>query len=662
MKIKLMIAAALAAVQIPVIVSAQKPDVGLLTDTYGEISVTYAVMQNGEVIESGKSGVFAKELNTALTENTMYGIGSVSKMYTTAAAMKLAELGKIDIDKPVYQYMPEFTMADERYKNITVRMLMNHSSGLSGTALRNSFLFDDKDKYAHDNLLKALSEQKLKADPGAFSVYCNDGFTLLELLIEKISGMDYTRFLNEYFFNPLGLEDTKTSQDEFNTDRLAKTYIPSIPYFLPQDTVGIVGTGGIYSTAEELCRFGEVLMGKHPEILSEKSAEQMRAPEYKNGIWLDDGENSVNYGLGWDAVEKYPFSRYGISAQAKGGDTLLYHSELICIPEYDLTAAVLSSGGTSTYNEIFANEILENVLLEQGKINSPFEDINVEPAVQADMPKEFCGYSGLYAASIAQTRVTVSEDGTLTTEDGQKYIYTGDGKFKSSDGSVSLYFKDEINGKTYLILEAVMTLPGLGQTVQKAYNAQKVDDNPLNEAVMKIWDNRNGKKYYIVNEKYTSQLLLASNPSLITVNDGYAAGCKIVDENNAVNEIQIPISSGRDTNSVEFFSKNGSEYCKIGTLEMISEDNIPELYDGTPSICTIQQSGYVRYYKVPDSLIGRKISVVHDDSSAVLIYDKDSICIADSVVREEDNFMLPENGIIAFAGDIGDVFSIEIMG
>ena len=82
-------------------------------------------------------------------------------------------------------------------------MLLNHSSGLQGSTLGNAFLFNDNDTYAHDTLLQQLSNQNLKADPGAFSVYCNDGFTLAEILVERVSGMSFTEFLHQNFTEPL---------------------------------------------------------------------------------------------------------------------------------------------------------------------------------------------------------------------------------------------------------------------------------------------------------------------------------------------------------------------------------------------------------------------------------------------------------------------------
>ncbi|MGE8037973.1 serine hydrolase domain-containing protein, partial [Lysinibacillus sp. NPDC093692] len=222
----------------------------LLTKSYETTSVQYALIDNGQIILSGQTGKNDMKGKQPLTKDTQYGIGSVSKMYAAAAVMKLVDEGKVDLDTPVVHYVPDFQMKDERYKRITPRMLLNHSSGLQGTEYSNNFLFKDNDTYAHDNLLRQLSNQSLKADPGAFSVYCNDGFTLAEIMVEKVSGMSFTEFIHQRFTEPLKLNHTKTPQDEWENDKRAGLYFPTYQGQLPTELVNVIGTGGISSTAE----------------------------------------------------------------------------------------------------------------------------------------------------------------------------------------------------------------------------------------------------------------------------------------------------------------------------------------------------------------------------------------------------------------------------
>ena len=125
----------------------------------GAVSVQYALWENGEVTLQGHDGVYSKTENRALTDDDLYGIGSISKTYTAAAMMKLVEQGKVDLDEPVTAYLPDFTMADPRYTQITVRMLLNHSSGLMGGTTNDAFLFGDQ---GNDDAPSRLLERRLQ--------------------------------------------------------------------------------------------------------------------------------------------------------------------------------------------------------------------------------------------------------------------------------------------------------------------------------------------------------------------------------------------------------------------------------------------------------------------------------------------------------------------
>ena len=645
----------------------EKADV--LTQKYGATSMQYAFIEDGQITQSGHSGVYSKTENRALTDDVMYGVGSVSKVYTAAAAMKLVEEGKLNLDEPVVTYLPEFTMQDERYKQITPRMLLNHSSGLYGSTLTNGFLFADSDSQAHDDFLNRLSGQVLKADPGAFSVYCNDGFTLLELVIEKVSGQSLTQYLTEQFFQPLQLVHTKTPQDSFDQNQLAKVYSPYYFDALPVDSVNLIGTGGIYSTAIELCLFSEVLSGNKPELLSAESAAQMQSAEYQKGIWPDTDQNTVGFGLGWDSVDLYPFSEYGIKALSKGGDTLLYHSSLIVLPEEDMAVAVLSSGGSSSLNSLFATDLLLSALKEKGRISEIKPPKTFTPPVPAEMPAELEAYSGIYGATGGISEVIV-KDGELRipAPEGsgvpdQSYLYTEDGTFQSSDGSIRLFFVEEENGNIYLQLEGYAALPEFYPTVSTTYNAQKLPAAPVEEPVLSAWQERQGKTYYYLNEKSTSQVYFPTIPSITIEPDyetGYVLGCRIVDENHAVNAVQIPITGGRDSMDLVFTNQDGIEYLHLRGGILVSEDAVSSIFDGSESICTIQENGYARWYTIGQSSAGRTMTVEVPPDSSFAVYDANGICVNFTTVSGNHSTVLPQGGSIAFIGPAGSRFSISL--
>ncbi|KOY16635.1 beta-lactamase, partial [Paenibacillus xylanivorans] len=164
----------------------------------------------------------------------------------------------MDLDVPVVNYIPDFKMKDNRYKQITSRMLLNHSSGLLGSSGSNATLYGDNDTYSHDTFLDQLAIQTLKADPGEYSVYCNDGFTLAEILVERVSGMGFTAFIHKYITEPLDMKHTKTPQDVVDPVEMAGIYSPLYEGQLPQENYNIIATGGIYSTAEDLVKFSQI--------------------------------------------------------------------------------------------------------------------------------------------------------------------------------------------------------------------------------------------------------------------------------------------------------------------------------------------------------------------------------------------------------------------
>ncbi|QUL53281.1 beta-lactamase family protein [Paenibacillus tritici] len=634
---------------------------------YGVSGMQYAIMDKGNITLSGGAGFYDTVTKAPITKDTMFGIGSVSKMYVSAATMILAEDKVIDIDKPLITYLPQFKMADERYKEITPRMLMNHSSGLYGSHYGNSILLDDNDTQNHDEMLSRMASERLKSDPGEYSVYCNDGFQLLELMIEQVSGISYSEFLDRHFSSPMKVSSTKTPLDSFDRQQLAKTYFPSLKPALPAENANILGAGGLYSTAEDLTKFAEVLNGNYPDILSKASAEAMRQPEYKNGIWVPEERNSFNYGLGWDAVDLAPFGDYGIKALTKGGDTIMYHAALTTLPESDISIAVLSSGGSSVYNTVFASQVLLEYLKDTGKIQKIQPDQTFTPPVKAAMPAEMQSYSGLYGTVGATLPITV-KGGELTLPvlagliPAQKYVYTGKGQFKNSDGSAAVSFEKQKNGITYLKLDAHLNIPGIGQMPMVTYEYQKLEANPLNASTKQAWEKRNGKHYYAVDEKISSLFYLS--PSILTktiaVEQGYATGTKIVDGNTAVNAAEIPVMNGRDAFDLNFSTKNGQEYLTIDGNDYISEDAVKPLYGGRASISTVPASGQAVWMKLDKKSAGRTMTVTAPSTGGYAVYDADGVIVSHSMVGKDPSVVLPQGGMAVFGGKAGDVFKIHL--
>ncbi len=636
--------------------------------TYGgAISGQYALWQDGEIVLSGTSGVYSKSENRLLTDDNLYGIGSVSKVYAAVAMLRLAEEGEVDLDEPVTTYLPDFTMADSRYRDITVRMLLNHSSGLMGGTIVNSFLLNDPDNLsATEDLLERLSTQSLQADPGAYSVYCNDGFTLAQLVIEAVSGMSFARFVRQEITGPLGLSATFAPQDDFDWSLLAKTYLGQDVRELPPETINIVATGGMYASASDLAAFGGALCGEG--LLTGESLAAMSGQECLNGMWPDDSEGSVlSYGLGWDAVEFFPFSASGIQALVKGGDSLVYHAGLVVLPEYDMAAAVLTSGGVSTYNEMAASQILIDALAEEGIDVNPTGQITASPA--ADMPAELADWSGAYGSATGIGTVEVTADGTLSLmmaglTEPLLFTYRADGTFQDETDSIAVRLVEEDNGQIYLQQFGYSALPGLPNLYSAEYILEKLPAATADDAAMAAWEAREGKGYVQVNEDYTSALYTFSSVfagmSLQGSPEGYVSINRIADADSALPVLQIPGTGSRDAGAINMYVQDGVEYMELNGGIYRDMESYGEIYAGSRSRCTVLDNGEARWYLVGEDAAGRTMTVTLPEDGGFYVYDSALQLVAASHTYGDTQAVLPEGGVVVFAGDAGAQFGITM--
>lgn len=631
----------------------------------GATSISWALLKDGEVTQSGTLGADGAPKETM----PLYGVGSVSKIYTTAAAMHLAESGSLALDEPITTYLPGFTMADARYEDITLRMLLNHSSGLMFAGMQDAFLFDDaQNRTAVDSLLTELSTQRLIADPGAYSVYNNTGFTLAQLVIEQVSGMSLGDYLRKAFLESAGLSDTYACSDDFDRSRLAPAYLPTDPTRpVAADTVVIEGTGGIYATAEDLARFGGVLCGQG-KLLSEDSLAAMANDEYARGLWPEDSEDdALSFGLGWDAVHMFPFNQSGITALCKGGDTNFYHAALVVLPEYGMAAAVLSAGGVSTYNQLFAARLLIDALAAQGV--QVDESASLPPAQPAQMPEALTALSGLYGTSTYPFDVVITEDGTLTLtldeELGgtvQTLTYRDDGSFRDEADSVLVKLVTAENGEVYFFQKSCAALPGLTSLVSSAYAAQLLPENPLDEETQHAWQARVGKRYFLLNGGWSSQMYALGMPySFVSASGwqtGYEGSNRIEDENHLLAVVNIPGTAGRDTMDMAFFTQDGLEYLTAPGYLYVEEAAVKPL--AAEDTVTIAEDGYAQWFSVDASLADKTLHVTLPDCGSFAAYDADGLLLTSSAAYGDTEVLLQAGGYVVFAGEAGASFGVTV--
>lgn len=645
-----------------------------------------------ETVPAGTEGVGAQ----AAAEPLMYGIGSTSKVVTAAAVMRLADEGKLDLKKPLITYIPEFEMADERYRRITPEMLLDHSSGLPGSTLNNAMLLGDSDTENHDMLLARLKKQRLKSDPGDIQVYCNDGFTLAEILVERVTGLSFTEYIDREFSENLGLTQFKTPQSGNLSGRLAKIYDEGTGEELPPEHANVIGSGGIYATAMDVCRFSEIFMKNRAGkagLLSDGALLAMETSRYNEEINPNGYDTTLSYGLGWDSVETYPFSRYGIKALVKGGDTNFYHGSLTVLPEENISCAVLTSGGSSTLNQLAVQEIVMTYLDEVQRIERGDEE-SVSRGGEAGL--NLAERSGWYAGSDL-LKLSVSGEGEMTVasegsgrrreqvyrlgEDGG--FYSTDGSYISASGELSkgsggrigrtrLSFQNGKKGREYLMAESMEVYPGLGRVATYLPVGTRYTGNVPAETAVSAWKALDGQEYYLLSEKYTSSawlkrfmvkpLLLDEPRGILSFENLELRMAEVTDEAHARFFTEVPGQAGRDLNDYTQTEENGKQYLESGSYRYIAAADA-EAFPDADSERTIGADGEAVWFTTGDRNQKRPVIIEKPENGAWYVYDhtgRDMKCVSSSWTLSEDRpFYLPEDGRVVLVGEAGAAFTIR---
>ena len=636
----------------------------LALDYSGASSVQYALWDSGEVRLSGQAAVSDRLDPEPLTQDSLYGIASISKLYAVTAILQLEDAGLVDLDDPVTAYLPDFRMRDSRYTQITLRMLLNHSAGFQGGNNHNAMLFADGDETVSKEILGYLADQALAHEPGAFSTYCNVGFTLAERVVEAVTGEDFQDYVWENIISPAGLHNTFTLERGFDSERREKTwYWVNTAKPMPMESVTqISGIGGFYATAEDVAAFGGRMVDG--TLFSSQSLAQMTAPEYRNGFFPENDTNFFTYGLGWDSVVTYPFQQNGILALSKCGDSLVYHSALVVLPEYQLSAAVLFCGGTSDVAALLANQLLIQELEGRGGISVDTSLPPIVPGEAAEIPKSLRTLAGYYGSTMQQFQVEFTENTlNLTNLDLGKtkyFTYCQDGFFYEQNGIPWRLRLEKHGSEVYLYHNSYDDYGELGLVPWSQYTAIRLEENPISEELQTRWD----RAYYArlpVNEKYTSMEYTSVTPyaqlagSVQTKIPGYVDAVKILDETHAVFSTPLPGNAGREGTDLTLEQQGDMLYLHANSRVFLGEGSIPDM-EHVDSV-TIPESGYAQWFRV-NNLAGVRMTVACPESSGFYVYGENGSITASSVMWGDTSALLPENGYLVFIGEPGMAFEL----
>ncbi|NIM20422.1 MAG: serine hydrolase [Candidatus Latescibacteria bacterium] len=317
---------------------------------YAIPGLSVAVVQNDSITYARSWGVENIDTRENVTTRTLFSTASVTKLFVATAVMQLVEKDLVALDAPVANYLPYFQMKDERYKTITIRQMLSHTSGMPDTEREEfytSWRHPEYDEDALERYVRSLRDIPLANTPGEHSLYSNMAFDVLGDLIAKVSGLAFEDYVQKHILDPLGMESSTILYKAVDSTLIATPHLMSsdleyevsdiFPYSRRHPACGT-----LFSNVLDMSRWavaninrGE-LDGKR--ILRESSYEVMWSP----AVLADN-----SFGLGWMLEEFGSYRMY-----SHGGGDPGFRTEFYILPEESVGVVVMTNSWDEDINPI----------------------------------------------------------------------------------------------------------------------------------------------------------------------------------------------------------------------------------------------------------------------------------------------------------------------
>ncbi|MEH7225244.1 serine hydrolase domain-containing protein [Bacillus sp. JJ1566] len=341
-------------------------DVDTFVTTYiernGLPGASIVVVKDGKLVY--EKGYGHDSEGKPITENSRMRIGSASKSFTAFAVLQLVDEGEIQLDDPVINYLPEVKLDDSRWKQVTIRQLLSHTSGIPNPTI-----------VPPANNLKAgverMNEWKLQSNPGEKYFYSNGNYWVLALLVEKVSGIEFSQYLNQKVFSPLGMNDSLTTVNTGDfVQGLPKGYVTAYGTAIPWTELEAMnmGAGSIVSTASDMGKWLSMLTNEGKtrtgeQLLSKVLLEESYTPQLGN----------QKYGLGWELSSP----NVKPARISHGGVETTYQTQQDIVPSSGYGVAVLLNSFTPTLEHGYeiSSGIIQLTEGQESEIKAPVPKI-----------------------------------------------------------------------------------------------------------------------------------------------------------------------------------------------------------------------------------------------------------------------------------------------
>jgi len=295
---------------------------------FGIPGMAYGVVKNGKLIKSGAVGEASLELGTPAKADTVFEIGSMTKQFTAAIILMLAQEGKLGLDDPIEKVLLD---APKNWRALTLRQCLSHTAGLKDYL--GSYGLTDMNPVRYESIVKKFGDLALDFEPGTAWSYSNTGYLIATLAAEKVTGKKLEDLMSEKIFKPLGMSATGTTAYERVVRNRAVGYAAgakSLQNALPMNVSLANGAGFLLSTIADLTKWEGALQ-------TDKLLKAPMREEFFRPVILKDGTSS-GYALGW-----FVDSDRGNPLISHGGNTAGFSANILRAPKDGLAVIVLTN-------------------------------------------------------------------------------------------------------------------------------------------------------------------------------------------------------------------------------------------------------------------------------------------------------------------------------
>ncbi|MEM8967154.1 MAG: serine hydrolase [Bacteroidota bacterium] len=389
------------------------------------------VGHQGKVLYKNAFGLANREWDIANTVDTKFNLASISKQFTSAIVLQLAEEGKLKLNQTIADYYPQYRK--DVAKQVTLHQLLTHQSGIPNyTSLPHVWSDSLYRRYSREELVEKFVSGDLEFKPGTRYQYNNSGYLILSLIIEEVTGKPFSEVFAERIAQPLDLRFTGIDDRQDVIPKRASGYAKSAGGYKNVYSMymqNLQGAGNLYGTVGDLYRWDQFLHGG--QLLSNKSVEKMVRPYTDvNQQWIPPYENRYGYGVG---VAKMPLA-------GRKASTMVFHSGHIRgfsgfhahYPEEKYTVIILSNTGevsTARMNQInlevaqLLDESLARVASTKRKAKKKRTTDTKDASLERDLEKAMtAAWEDGGAEAALQSYLTLTESFPYDYPDTQKTL------------------------------------------------------------------------------------------------------------------------------------------------------------------------------------------------------------------------------------------------